>query len=273
MTIPPPAFEQMMAAALGSYNAGRFAECEEICRRLLSHAPRHPAVHQLLAVLAMAKNDVDTARSHILQSLAERPQHVPSLVIAGKVARAEGDLATAAQYFERAALLAPGADEPEFLHGVTLAEMKSPAAIPVLQRLLDRHPQHAQAWYLLGVARQAAAEAHAAQAAFERALALAPGLAEAWFNLGLVRQDLRDLEGAAQAFRAALERRPDYVEAAVNLGIVLQDAHCIDEAMEAYRLAVRLRPDTFGRIAHALAGAPAGQVWLNVGDLKRALGA
>jgi hypothetical protein len=43
--------------------------------------------------------------------------------------------------------------------------------------------------------------------------------------------------------------------------------------MEAYRLAVRLRPDTFGRIAHALSGAPAGQVWLNVGELKRALGA
>jgi tetratricopeptide (TPR) repeat protein len=273
MTISPPAFEKMMAAALGSYNAGRFAECEEVCRTLLSHAPRHPAVHQLLAVLAMARNDVGAAHNHIVQSLTERPQHVPSLVIAGKVARIEGDLATAAQYFERASALAPGADESEFLHAVTLVEMKSPAAVPVLQRLLDRHPQHVQAWYLLGVARQAAGETRAAQSAFERSLALAPALAEAWFNLGLARQDLHDLEGAAEAFRAALERRPDYVEAAVNLGIVLQDAHRMEEAMEAYRLAVRLRPDTFGRIAHALSGAPAGQVWLNVGELKRALGA
>jgi tetratricopeptide (TPR) repeat protein len=262
-----------MAAALGSYNAGRFAEAEAACRRLLSLAPRHPAVHQLLAVLAMTGNDLDAARSHIVQSLAERPQHVPSLVIAGKIARAEGDRATAAQYFERASALAPGADEPEFLLGATLAEMGAPAAVPVLQRLLDRHPQHAPAWHLLGVARQAAGEKHAAQAAFEQALALAPGLAEVWFNLGLVRQDLHDLKGAAQAFRAALERRPDYAEAAVNLGIVLQEAHRMEEAMEAYRLAVRLRPDTFGRIAHALASAPAGQVWLNVGELKRALGA
>ncbi len=95
--------------------------------------------------------------------------------------------------------------------------------------------------------------------------------ADVWFQLALVRQDLRDLSGAAQALREVLRLAPANMEAEVNLGIVLQESGAMQEAMRAYGRAYRLRGECFGRIAHALAAAPTGKLWLNLDELRDAL--
>jgi tetratricopeptide (TPR) repeat protein len=122
-----------------------------------------------------------------------------------------------------------------------------------------------------GDVARAAADLPAAERAYAEVVALLPEHAGAWFSLGLVRQDRRDLEGAAQALRQALRVAPPRAEVEVNLGIVLQEAGRIDEAMRAYGRAYRLHEDSFGRIAHALAAPGCGRLWLNLADLREQL--
>ena len=47
----------------------------------------------------------------------------------------------------------------------------------------------------------------------------------------------------------------------------------MDEAMRAYGRAYRLREDCFGRVAHALAAANVGRLWLNLDVLRNTLAA
>ena len=123
----------------------------------------------------------------------------------------------------------------------------------------------------LGAAQHRCGQLRPALRTLEHAVGLAPDHADAWFQLALVRQDLRDLDGAAQALRRVLQLMPKRAEAEVNLGIVLQESGRIDEALRAYGRAYRQREETFGRIAHALATANVGRLWLDLDELRAAL--
>lgn len=260
-----------MASALQSYNTGHFAEAEQICRQLLTQVPRHPAVHQLLAILALDGQRLEAARQHIIQSLDERPRHGPTLLIAGKIARAEGDLATAAGYFETASAAMPGAEAHFHLANILSAQGRTEEAITVFRRAAALAPNAMEIVLNLGTALRDNGELQAARDAFEKAVALQPSFAEAWFNLGLTRQDLHDGQGAVDAFAEALRLRPDYADAALNLGIALQETRRMEEALVAYRMAAGLQPALFGRIAHAMAAGSTGQLWLSSAHLRRAL--
>ncbi|MDX7952740.1 tetratricopeptide repeat protein, partial [Lichenihabitans sp. Uapishka_5] len=98
-------------------------------------------------------------------------------------------------------------------------------------------PTSPRAAFLLGLCAQDRGDHATAVAAYERALALDPALPEAWTNLGIVRQATGDLVGARAAYGAAL----------------------------------RGRASAFGRISQALAGAPKGELWLDLEGLRRDL--
>ncbi|MES2071702.1 MAG: tetratricopeptide repeat protein [Pseudomonadota bacterium] len=270
----PQKFELAMSEAIAAFNSGRFDLAVGICAGILRPSPDNSAAHQLLAVICMQRGDTALARQHIQTSLQFRPDHGPSLLIAGRAARADCDLAAAVGYFERAEAITPAEFEPAYLYGVTLLEYGDlAAATSVLERLVLLHPRHALAWCGFGSTLQQAGKKKAARDALEQAVALDSRLTDAWFNLGIVRQDLGDLAGSANAFVMALQYRPDYAEAAVNLGIVLQESGAADEAMDAYRRAYRLRAATFGRIANALTSSPCGRLWLDLGELRGLLAA
>lgn len=204
MATPAISVEAFLELAIRHVNAGQLARARVLCEQADAAYPAHPAVRQLLAFVSLLENDPLQACRHAEASLALRPDHLPTLLVAGKA-----------------------------------------------QRRCGQSP-------------------HALQS-FERVVALAPEHADAWFELALVRQDLRDLDGAALALRRVLEITPDRAEAEVNLGIVLQDGGRIDDAMRAYGRAFRQREDCFGRIAHALAAAPLGRLWLDLDVLRATL--
>ena len=146
------------------------------------------------------------------------------------------------------------------------------------EQAVARHPPHPAVQQLLAVISLQDGDAAAAAELAAASLALRPGhaptlrvAADAWFQLSLARHDAGDLVGEAQALREVLRLAPERVEAEVNLGIVLQDSGQIDEAMRAYGRAYRAREDSFGRIAHALASANVGRLWLNLDELRAAL--
>ena len=110
----------------------------------------------------------------------------------------------------------------------------------------------------------------AAAAAFTVAVRCRPDAA-AWHDLGAALHEAGRHPAAQDAYRAALALAPDRVETWHNLGAVLQALRDVAGAMTAYGRAYRLKPGSFPRIAQELAAGNPGRVWLDAGDLRRAL--
>ena len=79
----------------------------------------------------------------------------------------------------------------------------------------------------------AARDPAAAVALLERAVALDPGFADAWFNLGVAREAAGDVGGAEAALRRAARLEPLAWDARLNLAGVLQRAGAAVGAVEA----------------------------------------
>ena len=155
---------------------------------------------------------------------------------------------------------------------------QSERAVTLCELALVQHAPHAGVLQLLALLNLQRGQLDAATQQAEASLALRPGHAptlqvaiDAWFGRSLREQDARDFEAAAHALRAVLQLAPDRAEAEVNLGIVLQEMGKLDLALQAYGRAYRLREASFGRIAHALAAASAGRLWLRLDDLRATL--
>ncbi len=227
-----------------------------------------------------------------------------TLILSGRAARALDDDAGAVSAFAAAAKAAPERAEPAFLLCAALVEARDPAADPILQRLAARFPHEAAGWEdlarsLLGVGRRCRGRegpgrgvprgaglpaglqprAHpegpraggGRRGAFAEAVRQDAGMARAWFLLGVSSADAGRRDAAASAYRRALALEPTLAEAAVNLGTLLQESGDLAGAKAAYGEALRLKPDTFGRIAQAMTTSPKGELWLDLGALRRDL--
>lgn len=306
MNPQPGSLVSTLSRALVALRNGDLNTANAICRDLLLSAPDHPAAHQLSAAIALERGDGAGAVRGAATSLERRPDHVPTLIIAGRGARSSGNPSLAISFFRRAVELDPDRAEPAFLMCVTLLELGDSEATALLRTLLERFPADANGWRVLGDALYLANKLDAALIAFTRAATVAPSAAlhlrrgtilrslgriteaveafrtaatltpdraEAWFALGVIEQDRGNFAEAAAIYDRALKVQPELVEATVNLGICRQNTGDLPGAKEAYRTALRLRSDTFGRIAQALAASPVGEVWLDHDALRRSLGA
>lgn len=230
--------EARIAEAIGHAGAGRRDAAILICESAAAGQPPHPALLQLLATLLLQRGDSARAAEVIAASLALRPDHGPSLLVAGDAARANGSL---------------------------------PAALAHHLRACELMAERADAWHALAQTLRAAGRHDEAESAHLRTIALVPGHAPAWFALALVRQDRRDVEGAVAALEHLRQIAPPRAEVELNLGIVLQEAGRRDEAMRAYGRALLLDDASFGRIAHALAAPGSGVLWLDLDALRKHL--
>ena len=229
-----------LARAVALVNTGDSAAACALCEKELQARPHQPGLLQLLGHIYLQQGNPKRAAECTDASLALRPAHGPTLLLAGDAARALGDL---------------------------------PAALKHHERAWRQTPQRADAAYAFGLTLRAAQRTAEAGQALARAVALDPARVDAWFALALAQQDLRDYAGAEKSLRQLLHIAPPRAEVELNLGIVLQESGQFDEAMNAYGRAFRINPETFGRIAHALTTPNIGCLWLNLDDLRGALAA
>jgi tetratricopeptide (TPR) repeat protein len=108
----------------------------------------------------------------------------------------------------------------------------------MLRRLLDRAPQRAMAWFLLGRVRHARGDRDAAIDFLRKAIAFDPKLAPAHNDLGIMLQAQGRLEEAEACYRRAIERNDRFAEAMSNLGAVLAARGRIDDATAWYGHAI-----------------------------------
>ena len=130
--------------------------------------------------------------------------------------------------------------------------------------IIADHPDHADAYGLLGVVLALGGGNTEAAAALERAIVLAPAVAAYHNNLGNVLSSLGHGAKAVAAYRSALALRPDDAQALNNLGTVLKAMGRLADARDAYERALTLRPD------YAEAHSNYGNVLLDLGRVQEA---
>jgi tetratricopeptide (TPR) repeat protein len=108
----------------------------------------------------------------------------------------------------------------------------------MLRRLLDRAPQRAMAWFLLGRVRHARGDRDAAIDFMRKAIAFDPKLAPPHNDLGIMLQAQGRLEEAEACYRGAVELNHRFAEAISNLGAVLAARGRLEEAIAWYGHAV-----------------------------------
>ncbi len=107
--------------------------------------------------------------------------------------------------------------------------------------VLEATPDHADAWYLLGVIAHQTGQPAQAVELIRRALAIAPDQAEYYNILGLGLMALGMADEAADSFRRAiaLDDSPDCYN---NLGVLCKEQGRLDDAIAAFSQAVARAP-------------------------------
>lgn len=115
-------------------------------------------------------------------------------------------------------------------------------AATVLERLLERAPELARAWFLLGVVENARGQTEAAIARLEQAAALAPGDAETAHFLARTLAAAGKVQRAIDRYRSLVRLAPGNAAAQTELGALLQSVGQVDAAIACHEAAVAADP-------------------------------
>ncbi len=126
----------------------------------------------------------------------------------------------------------------EFLNQNRLAEAKT-----AYQKILEKFPDDAAGWYLLGTVEGRLGDLSAAEKAMCRSLQADDKLAEGWFGLGQVLESQGKAEDACQTFSKAVSINPGFVEANVALGRVYISMQMFLQALEPLETALQINAD------------------------------
>lgn len=242
------------------FKANNLAASEDLCREILSKAPRHPdALHQL-GVVYLASGNAIKAISLIESALEGEANNVAML---GNL----GAACLAAERFDRAETVLRKAHKLDALNvsvcmrlGTVLARQgKYADAVLFLRAATTLAPSDPGIHQNLGNALAGQGEIRQALISFERVVALRPDHVDVWFDIGVLRQRLELFEDARTAYAKALELNKGHRGALNNLGWVWRQTGQFEEAAQCYRALLTLDPYDFG--AHH-----------NLGIINRCLG-
>ena len=121
--------------------------------------------------------------------------------------------------------------------------MQFDAAIKSFNQTLKINPDYAEAYNNMGNALKAKGDPEAAIKSYKQALKIRPGYAEAYSNMGIALKDNGDIEAAIDSYKEALKIKPDYAEVYNNIGNVLKDKGDLEAAIENYNQAVKIKPN------------------------------
>ena len=205
-----PSVAQWFASAQNHHKSQRFADAENLYRRIVDAEPHHLGAWYHLGLVCLAQNNLDEAEYSFQRVLVLSSDHADALTQLGIVlARQE----------------------------------KVPEAIANFRRAIELRPQHAKAHNNLGVALTQLGQRDEGYASYREAVRLQPDYVEAQFNLAVALADRKQAEEAIAVYERALQIRPDYPEVLYNLGLLLVNQQRAGDAVVCLEQAVRLKPE------------------------------
>ena len=220
---------------LALYAAGRMAEAQVLCERLIGEQPGHFEAIHILGVIALQGGDAARAVALIGQAVTLCPANADFHSNHGMALTESGRHAAAIVSYDRAAALRPGSAEIHYNRAVVLEILERwTDALAAYDRAIAIEPRFAEAHYnranVLGRLGQAAS----AVAGYDHVLALRPDALDAHCNRGNALQALGQLEAAVAAYDRALALNPRLIEVTYNRGNALARLGRPDDALACY---------------------------------------
>jgi tetratricopeptide (TPR) repeat protein len=185
--------------------AGRLAEAQSLCRRILDVRPNEPHALLLLGLVEFQSGKAADAIEHLCLAVNLAPDVALYHAHLGEMCRLAG--------------------RPE-------------EAVTHCRRALDLKPDYPEALNNLGTALRALNRLDEAECAYRRALEIEPRLVQAWKNLGTMLRELNRLPEAIEAYRKALAQSPKDPDTLHNIAIAAIGLNRLDEAVELLQTAL-----------------------------------
>jgi protein O-GlcNAc transferase len=248
---PSAGLEQLLGAAYAGM--GRFADAETAFARWTRISPDDPQAWYNLGVAQQEQALFDRAIQAYGRTLAIRRDHVDALFNSGVAHHALNRLGDAAEIYRQTLALAPGHVAAHYNLGNALkAQNLTVEAVAAYDSALSIDPSHGPAHNNRGVALQQLRRIEEAIESYRRSLAIDPANADAWNNIGNALRETGRLDEAIAAFDNAIAQRPSFAAAHNNLGNAYRDRGDIERAIAAYQDALAAAPGWSSVIAQKL---------------------
>jgi tetratricopeptide (TPR) repeat protein len=236
----PPPLDQVRLLC----ERGELVAAETICRQVLQRDPQDAEALHLLGLVALQKDDAESAVRLIGEAVAIAPSEPKFRTNLSAVLGLAGRQEEALEAAREAVALHP--DFPEAHNGLGSALVRvgqCEEALGSYLRAIGLRTDYDEAFYNRGVAQQRLGRHEAAVFCFGQATALQPDYVEAYNALGVSLAGLYRFDEALASYEQAIELDPEYDEAFYNRGAALQDMERYEEAIASYDRALAIRPD------------------------------
>ncbi|MEP4077361.1 tetratricopeptide repeat protein [Haloferula sp.] len=250
-------------------DAGRTQEAEHSFKTSLAIRPRYAEARNNLGILYATHGRPLEARTLLDQVVAAEPDHGIAWHNLGKVHAELGDTPRARICFSKAIELTPELAGPRYDLGTFLLSLKQwPESAQTLEALVALHPNHANAWVNLGIARSHIENPEGAEAAYQQATILGSSLGrrnlvhhclvagrieEAMAHAGRIpelqwlvastQRSAGHLNEAQATLEALLKEHPAFADAHHELGLVLGQQGNHAAAMQAFQQTLEFNPN------------------------------
>jgi len=229
--INPEYLEANVKLGTQHLRGGRFKDASQCFSRALELNDRLLTAYVGIGVAQHAAGREEEARGSFEMARSIEPN---STLLFSEVARMQLKAAAAAEGHR---LFAPK-KEPE---GDTMTDLIS-QQIDRLKDAIERHPNHADLHYRLGLLYRNRGQIEDAIKCFQEAVVINPVYIKALVKLGLALNEMGRSEEAITALKQAVEIRPDYVDLHYQLGLLFSERHKFEMAVEHFDRAATGNP-------------------------------
>jgi protein O-GlcNAc transferase len=236
---------ETLQQAFAAYQAGKLADAEKLCRRIISvKRDAFDALH-ILAVTQLNLGRKDEALTNFDRALALQPNNASVLYNRSLTLQELKRYDEALASYERTILAQPDNADALLNRGHVLRELnRHEEALASYDRVLKARPDYFDVHILRGNMLQELKRYEEALASYDRALRLQPNHAGVLNNRGNTLKWLMRYDEALLSYEQALKAQPDYADALNNRGTILQALKRHDEALADYDIMLTMRPDS-----------------------------
>ena len=220
MTTRAVSLSEILAAADRCRKAGRLAQADELCLKILEARPEHPSALHLRALIAHDAGDYKKAIDLVRRAIAARPGDPLFFYSLAEFCRRAGGLDDALEANRQALALQPTSPRAFTSAGSTYAARgQFEEAISYLRRAIELTPNYALAHFNLGYVFHVLGDFAKALASKDEAVRLDPNFPDAWSSRGITFHEMGQFDQAEADWKRALALNPHHADAHTNLAL------------------------------------------------------
>jgi len=199
-------------------------------------------IHEGMAL--QKKGELELARACYRKVLAQHPNQVDALHLAGALAYQQQEFKEAVELIQKAVELKPNFTAALNNLGLALVGLgEYERACEHYTNAITLAPTFAEAFYNRGIALFKQQRYEKALSDFESAIKLKPDYASAYFNLGNCQKELMQTEAALASYQKAVEHQPNMKDALLNSAVICMDLKRYDQAQILAEQLITLIPE------------------------------